>query len=79
MKSKHVLQRFFVYFLWCLQVGCFYFRQDYIDFSMAIKCAIGGVAGGYIGSKVLWNVNKKVLEISFIIFLMYAGIKMIMG
>ncbi len=46
---------------------------------MAIKCAIGGVAGGYIGSKVLWNVNKKVLEISFIIFLMYAGIKMIMG
>ena len=79
MKSKHVLQRFFVYFLWCLQVGCFYFNQNYIDFGMAMKCAIGGIVGGYLGSKVLWNVNKKVLQISFIIFLVYAGIKMIMG
>ena len=69
----------FCIFFMVFTSGCFYFSQDFIDFGMAIKCALGGIVGGYIGSKVLWNVNKKVLEISFIIFLIYAGIKMIMG
>lgn len=69
----------FCIFFMVFTSGLFYFNQNYIDFNMAIKCAIGGIIGGYIGSKVLWNVGKKFLEISFIIFLIYAGGKMIVG
>ena len=69
----------FCIFFMVFTSGCFYFNQNYIDFGMAIKCALGGIVGGYIGSKVLWNAGKNFLEISFIIFLIYAGIKMIVG
>lgn len=55
----------------------FYFNQDSIDWLLAFKCAIGGIIGGYIGSKLLINLNKKILKILFVIFLIYAGIKMI--
>lgn len=55
----------------------FYFKESYIDWNLAIKCAIGGVIGGIIGSKLLINLDKKILQILFIIFLSYAGIKMI--
>lgn len=67
----------FCIFFMVFTSGCFYFNQNYIDFGIAIKCAIGGIVGGYIGSKILWNAGKKFLEISFIVFLVYAGIKMI--
>lgn len=69
----------FCIFFMVFTSGCFYFKQDYIDWSIAIKCAVGGIIGGYIGSKILWNVSKNFLQISFIIFLVYAGIKMIIG
>ncbi len=69
----------FCIFFMVFTSGCFYFGQDYIDFGIAVKCAIGGIVGGYIGSKVLWNVSRKFLEISFILFLLYAGVKMIMS
>lgn len=69
----------FCIFFMVFTSGCFYFNQDYIDFNMAIKCAIGGIIGGYIGSKILWNASKNTLKISFIVFLLYAGYKMIVG
>lgn len=69
----------FCIFFMVFTSGCFYFNQNYIDWQMAIKCSIGGIAGGYVGSKILWNSGKKFLQISFIVFLLYAGIKMIMG
>ena len=56
----------------------FYFNKDSIDWYLALKCAIGGIIGGIIGSKLLVNLDKKILKISFIIFLIYAGIKMIL-
>ena len=56
----------------------FYFKEKSIDWWIAGKCAFGGIIGGYIGSKLLINLDKKVLEILFIIFLIYAGIKMIL-
>lgn len=55
----------------------FYFKQDAIDWNVSIKCAIGGIVGGIIGSKLLINLDKKILNILFIIFLIYSGIKMI--
>ena len=51
----------------------FYFKEAFIDWNLAIKCAIGGI----VGSKLLINLNKKILQIFFIIFLLYAGIRMI--
>ena len=67
---------FCIFFMVCTS-GIFYFNKDFIDFSIAIKCAVGGIIGGYVGSKILFNVNKNILRVSFIIFLFYAGIKMI--
>ena len=64
-------------FFMVLTSSFFYFNQNSIDWLLAIKCAIGGIIGGYIGSKLLINLNKKILKILFIIFLIYAGIKMI--
>lgn len=55
----------------------FYFKEDAIDWLVSIKCAIGGIIGGLIGSKLLVNLDKKILNILFIIFLIYSGIKMI--
>ena len=69
----------FCIFFMVVTSGLFYFNQNYIDFTLAIKCAVGGIIGGYLGSKVLWSASKNFLEISFIIFLIYAGVKMIIG
>ena len=64
-------------FFMVLVSSFFYFNQNSIDWFLAIKCAIGGIIGGVIGSKLLINLDKKILKILFIIFLIYAGIKMI--
>ena len=55
--------------------GIFYYKNDYIDWNLGIKCAIGGV----IGAKLLKKMPTKVLRILFIIFLTYTSIKMIIA
>lgn len=60
-----------------LASSIFYFKGNYIDWKIGILCAIGGIIGGYIGSKLLRKLSDKVLKISFIIFLLYVSIKMI--
>lgn len=60
-----------------LASSLFYFKGNYIDWKVGILCAIGGIIGGYIGSKLLRKLSDKVLKISFIIFLFYVSIKMI--
>lgn len=60
-----------------LASSIFYFKGNYIDWKIGILCAIGGIIGGYIGSKLLRKLSDKVLKISFIIFLFYVSIKMI--
>ena len=55
-----------------------YSKNDYIDWGLGIKCAIGGIIGGIIGSKLLDKIPVKYLKISFIIFLFYAGISLIL-
>lgn len=54
-----------------------YFRADYIDWKIAINCAIGGIIGGVIGAKLLTKLSDKILKLIFIIFLVYSSIKMI--
>lgn len=60
-----------------LASGVFYYANNYIDWNLGIKCAIGGIIGGAIGSKLLKIVPEKYLKLSFIIFLAYVSIKMI--
>ena len=67
----------FCIFVLVLTSGVFYLGQNYIDWGISLKCAFGGLLGGYIGSKILFRSGKKFLQISFIIFLIYAGVKMI--
>lgn len=57
--------------------GLFYYTNNYIDWNIGIKCAIGGIIGGFIGAKLLKKLSSKVLKILFIIFLAYVSIKMI--
>jgi len=54
-----------------------YSRNNFIDWQIGIKCAVGGIVGGFIGSKLLNIIPEKYLKISFIIFLLYAGFKML--
>ena len=55
----------------------FYMNQNFINFEVGVKCSIGGIIGGFIGSKLLMKLKSKYLELLFIIFLVYSGIKMI--
>lgn len=56
----------------------FYFNNSYIDWNIGIKCAIGGIIGGFIGAKLLKKIPDKVLKIAFIIFLAYSSFKFIL-
>lgn len=55
----------------------FYGQSNFIRWDIGIKCAIGGVIGGIIGAKLLNHLPEKYLKIAFTIFLVYAGINMI--
>ena len=57
--------------------GFLYYHENYIDWNIGIKCAIGGIIGGIIGSKALKKLPEKVLKELFILFLIYASVKMI--
>ena len=57
--------------------GLFYYNNNYVDWSIGIKCAIGGIIGGAIGAKLLKKLSDKVLKIVFVIFLGYVSIKMV--
>lgn len=55
----------------------FYYRSNYINWNIAILCAIGGTIGGYIGAKLLKKISSKYLKIAFVFFLLYASWKMV--
>ena len=55
----------------------FYYSNSNIDFKIAALCTIGGVFGSFIGSKLLMKLKPKFLNLIFIIFLYYSGVKMI--
>ena len=54
-----------------------YYENNYIDFKVAIFCAMGGAVGGFIGARLLKKVPVKFLKIAFTIFLIYISYKMI--
>lgn len=59
--------------------GIEYYNNDFIDWNVGIKCAIGGVIGGILGAKLLKKVPDKILKLTFTAFLIYVSIKMIIG
>ena len=59
--------------------GFFYMQGNHIDWNIGLKCAIGGIVGGFIGSKLLKKLSNNVLRIFFIVFLSYVSIKMIIA
>ena len=59
--------------------GVFYYKNDYVDWNLGIKCAIGGIIGGIIGAKLLKKISTKTLRILFIVFLIYTSVKMIIA
>ncbi len=55
----------------------FYYKNNYINWQVGLLCAIGGIAGGYLGAKLLRKVPDYILKIIFICFLVYASYSMI--
>ena len=55
----------------------FYYKGNYINWKLAILCAIGGTIGGYIGAKILKKIPEKIMKIVFILFIIYAAYNMI--
>ena len=55
----------------------FYYKDNFIDWKIAILCAVGGTIGGFIGAKLLKKLPIKVFKIMFIIFLIYASYNML--
>lgn len=54
-----------------------YAKNQYLDLNLGVKVGIGGILGGFIGSKFLNKLPKIWLKISFAIFLVYIGANMI--
>lgn len=57
--------------------GILYNSGTEFDWTIGIKCAIGGIIGGFIGAKLLNKASPIILKILFIIFLLYISIRMI--
>jgi len=57
----------------------FYYNSNFIDWSLAVKCLIGGVVGGVVGARLLKKMSPAILEALFIALLIYVAIRMIMG
>lgn len=59
-------------------VSCIiYMKNQYIDWNIGIKSAIGGIIGGIIGSILLKKLDNQILKILFVIFLLYVSIRMV--
>lgn len=55
----------------------FYYKENFLDLSLGSKCAIGGVIGSFVGTKLLNKLSNRFLIIVFIFFLLYAAYNML--
>lgn len=55
-----------------------YIRNGIYDIPLTVETAIGGVAGGIVGAKLLPKISDKYLHLVFGIFMAVAGIRLIM-
>lgn len=59
--------------------GILYYKNNYMDWKIGLLCAIGGIAGGIVGAKLLNKLPAHYLKIAFTLFLIYASWKMIIS
>lgn len=57
----------------------FYYKGNYIDWKIAMLCAIGGTIGGYVGAKLLKKIPEKMMKIIFTFFLIYISFRMLIS
>lgn len=55
----------------------FYYKNNYMDWKIGVLCALGGIAGGFLGAKLLVKIPERILKIAFTGFLIYVSIRMI--
>lgn len=55
----------------------FYINSNYVDWNLILKTSIGGIAGGYIGAKLLKVIPAKYLSKIFGAFMIFASIRMV--
>lgn len=55
----------------------FYIKSDYVDWNVTWKVIVGGMAGGYIGAKLLNICPANVLRKIFAGFMIFAAIRML--
>lgn len=55
----------------------FYYKGRYINWRVAILCAIGGAVGGFLGAKLLNKLPEKYMKMLFTVFLLYGSYKML--
>ena len=57
--------------------GIFYYGNRQLDWKTGFFCAVGGIAGGAVGARLLIKIPENYIRIIFILFLGYASFKMI--
>lgn len=60
-----------------LTSSIFYITENYMDWKIGMRCAIGGIIGGIIGAKLLKKIPTIYVKILFTIFLFYVSMKML--
>lgn len=55
----------------------FYISNRYVDWQLTFKVVTGGVAGGYIGAKLLNICPAGILRKIFAVFIIFAALRMI--
>ena len=55
----------------------FYYKGNFINWKIAILCAVGGAIGGFIGAKLLKKLPEKIMKIVFTILLIYVSYTML--
>ena len=60
-----------------ITTSLFYGKDNLINWNAGFLCAIGGIIGSFIGSKLLNILKAKYLKMIFIIFILYSGIKIV--
>ena len=57
----------------------FYVKDKLIDIKLSIVCAIGGIIGAFIGTKLLGKLSDNILKICLTFFLLFVSIKFIIS
>ncbi|MBE7021764.1 MAG: sulfite exporter TauE/SafE family protein [Ruminococcaceae bacterium] len=57
----------------------FYGRGNHLDYALAIKVSLGGVAGGFLGARLLKKLSAGVIRKIFGAFMLLAAVRMVVG